>query len=129
MKEELISLVVNNKKVEEGAECALGASSGTWNAFECRFCINLMHTDFFQSLARASKSPFCFQKVSILQFKMPKKWRNMTSKSTEYVCSGRPGRQSREERSVVLESLGTQITLFSGVGTRRPQCNLPLPQH
>jgi hypothetical protein len=58
MKEELISLVVNNKKVEEGAECALGASSGTWNAFECRFCINLMHSDFFQNLARPSKSPF-----------------------------------------------------------------------
>jgi hypothetical protein len=72
MKEELISLVVNNKKVEAGAECALGAFSGTRNAFDCRFCINLMHSDFFQNLARPSKSPFCFQKVSILQFKMPK---------------------------------------------------------
>jgi hypothetical protein len=45
----------------------------------------------------------------------------------KYVCSGRPGRQSRE-RYVVLESLGTQIYFVLRRGNSRPQCNLPFAQ-
>lgn len=124
---ELISLVVNNKKVEEGAECALGAFSGTRNAFDCRFCIKLMHSDFFQNLARPSKSPFCFQKVSILQFKMPKSG-GIWPQNPLSTCAVEGRVDSREKNVLLFSSLWELKLLCSQVWELEdPNATCPCP--